>query len=272
MHHYASDNLLNKVDKVFVIGSGNVAYHLCNAMQKAGIAIRGIHSRNRKTLNSIAKKYKVEGFTSLSTLPLDCDIYLLCVQDDNIKDLAESLPDQIVKNKIIAHTSGTKSMAQSLKKCAHPGIFYPLQTFSKHKRMRYSDIPFCIYGGNEQTISTLQNLAKKISNNVNIINDEQRAQIHLSAVAINNFVNHIIYLAESHIENKEIDASILKPLLRETIKKQAKIGSYHAQTGPAIRGDVDTIKKHLDFLEGDEAFRSIYKAITDSITKTYKIS
>ena len=134
--------------------------------------------------------------------------------------------------------------------------------------MSYRSIPFCLYSTSTSTYSQLHILASAISKTVHEINDDQRQQIHLAAVLINNFVNHLIFKSESFLKEKKIDAAILQPLLAETIKKQSKIGSHKAQTGPAIRNDQSTIDKHIN-MSNDDTLTAIYKAMTDSIIKTY---
>lgn len=254
---------------IIIIGSGNIAYHLCKAFSKTDINIDGLHARNEKEGLRLAKMSKCAYYPHISEIPENCDIYLICVSDDAIKNVVDHLPDHIKKQRIVAHTSGSKSMEETMKTCNNAGVFYPLQTFTKGKRMTYRAIPFCINGKNEDTRQTLSLLANKISESVQFIDDEQRKNIHLSAVLINNFVNHLIHASELLLKKKSIDPSILQPLLLETIKKQKSLGALEAQTGPARRMDSKTIAAHLDLLKNHPAFQKIYDALTRSIQQTY---
>ena len=118
-------------------------------------------------------------------------------------------------------------------------------------------------------IKELNQLAKKISSSVHFINDDQRKKIHLSAVIINNFVNHLILAAEDLLVHEDIDPLILQPLLKETIRKQKVQGAFDAQTGPARRMDTKTMEDHLDLLKQHKTYKAIYTTISKSIQKKY---
>lgn len=264
-------NLNSNNLSIFIIGSGNIASHMSKMFKKHDIVLSGICSRNAVEGNLIAKQADTQWFGQLKKIPKDSDIYLICVSDDAIKTVVEQLPKSIKKSKIIAHTSGSKSIDETLVMCKNAGVFYPLQTFTKGKKIEYKTVPFCINGKNEKTLRALMDLGKIISESVQYITDEQRKQIHLSAVMINNFVNHLIYTAEDLLATENVDPRILQPLLTETIRKQKVLGAYEAQTGPARRKDTETLKIHLDMLKDFRAYKAIYIALSRSIQKTYKV-
>jgi predicted short-subunit dehydrogenase-like oxidoreductase (DUF2520 family) len=242
---------------------------MSKAFRKNDISILGVYARNEIEGRSIAKKAKTKYFDQLKSIPQNADVYLICVSDDAIRLVVADLPKSIKKSKIVAHTSGSKSIEKTLLNCKKAGVFYPLQTFTKGKKMNYNNIPFCVNATTNQTINVLTNLGNKISTSVQTINDNQRKSIHLSAVMINNFVNHLIFSAQDLLEQNDMDAGILQPLLLETIKKQKSLGAYHAQTGPARRLDSKTLEAHLQLLQTNIEYQSMYKAISKSIQKTY---
>jgi len=255
---------------IFIIGSGNMAYQLTSAFRKHDIAIMGIYARNNKTGRQIAQLAGCQRYESLKSIPKDADLYLICVSDDAISSIVEQLPKNIKKSKTVAHTSGSKSIAETLDSCKNAGVFYPLQTFSRRRKVSFKKIPFCITGNNKKTIKKLSELASILSDNVHEIEDSKREWIHLSAVLINNFVNHLIYLSEGLLSKKDLDPAILQPLLMETIRKQKSLGAYEAQTGPARRMDSQTLAKHLDLMKREKNIKSVYTTLSRSIQKTYK--
>lgn len=255
---------------VFIIGSGNVASHLSKALYAKGIIISGIYSRNEHAGKSIANKVDAFWYSKLKSIPKDASVYLICVSDDAIQDIVTQIPKSIKKSRIIAHTSGSISMQESVDDCKNGGVFYPLQTFTKGKKISYKSIPFCINGSNKKTIKTLTELGNSISQSVQTISDVQRKNIHLSAVMINNFINHLIFVSEDLLLQQNVDPQILQPLLLETIRKQAVLGPFEAQTGPARRLDAQALVTHLDLLVHNKPYKAIYMAISKSIQKTYK--
>ena len=77
------------------------------------------------------------------------------------------------------------------------------------------------------------------------------------------------HIAEEFLEDRELDFDLLKPLIIETAAKAADIDPVNAQTGPARRGDENTIKKHLDLLEGNPEYKQLYQLISEQILKKY---
>ena len=254
--------------KVFIIGSGNVAYHMVRAIWKSDNEIVGLYSRNEREAKNCTRGEKVDLYDDLSTLPSTADLYLVCVNDDSISEIVSALPSEIKESKIVAHTSGSQGM-DVLDGINQAGVFYPVQTFTKGRKMNYDDIPFCITSSSDHVENELSDLAEDISGNVNLISDDQRKKIHLSAVMMNNFVNHLIYKSEEFLDKNSLPTELLQPLLKQTIAKHAKLGALEAQTGPAVRNDKSTIKAHLEQLT-NKIDKALYKAISASITETHK--
>ncbi|HRT89878.1 MAG TPA: DUF2520 domain-containing protein, partial [Bacteroidales bacterium] len=63
---------------------------------------------------------------------------------------------------------------------------------------------------------------------------------------------------------------ILHPLIRETVSKALESGPSVSQTGPAVRNDINTVRKHLELLSFSPGMRNLYKELTDSIIDYYK--
>ncbi len=254
--------------KIFVIGSGNIAYHMVRAIWKSDHILEGLYSRNESEARSCTRGEKVDLYHDISKITTTSDIYLICVSDDAIASIVTNLPIEIRKKKIVAHTSGSQAL-EILGDINHQGVFYPVQTFTKGRKMAYNDIPFCINANDDNTEDALIELANSISSNTTVMSDADRQIVHVSAVMINNFVNHLIYKSESNLEANDIPVDLLQPLLKQTILKQSKLGSYDSQTGPAMRNDESTIETHLSLLS-EQSDKDIYQAITNSIIETYK--
>lgn len=114
----------------------------------------------------------------------------------------------------------------------------------------------------------LQKLAAAISNSVYKITSEQRKSLHLAAVFVNNFNNHLYQIGNELCEQNNVAFDILKPLIAETAKKINTLSPVDAQTGPARRQDEKTIVNQLKQLKNENHIE-IYKTLTASILKTY---
>lgn len=148
---------------------------------------------------------------------------------------------------------------------ANVGIFYPLQTMKKNSEVDFKNVPVLIEGNDEATVSKLEALAKTISQNVYKVDEEQRQWIHVAAVFANNFTNHLYSVSESLLLGHGLSFDILKPLIYRSIENLQQNSPSDIQTGPAARGDMQTIEKHLMLLGDDIRLQRIYEILSQSI-------
>lgn len=248
--------------KVILIGAGNVAAHLGLALQKSGQTIIQVYSKHSSNAVSLAKRLKCAHTDSLKAIDKTADVYIIAVKDDAVVEVAKQLK---LKDKIVVHTSGSVDMTVLKAASKNYGVFYPLQTFSKTKKVNFKNIPLCLEANNTSTLNGLVRLAESISKNVQKINSEQRRTIHLAAVFACNFSNHFYAIADTILTSKGLSLDILKPLIEETASKIKSGSPAELQTGPAVRKDTETMNKHLKLLEEKKVYRQMYKLLSKSI-------
>lgn len=248
--------------KVIIIGSGNVAQHLIAAFQNSKntgdkIELVQVFSRKAGTLANVLDASLIT--TNLADL-LEADLYIIAVSDDAIGAVAAQLA---FKNRLVVHTSGSVGL-DVLDDNNRRGVFYPLQTFTKNKAVDFKTIPICLESENSTDFRLLEKVAKVISDKVFAINSEQRKALHVAAVFVNNFTNHLYSIGNEICQENQVPFDILKPLILETAQKIMTIMPQDAQTGPAKRNDLKTIEAHQLFLSNENQ-ATIYKIITQSI-------
>jgi predicted short-subunit dehydrogenase-like oxidoreductase (DUF2520 family) len=249
------------IKSLSIIGSGNVAYHLGKAFSGL-VKINAVYSRNKVTAQELADELFVFHAEKLEDL-IPADIFLLCTSDDEIAHVLQEIPN----NQAVVYTSGSVALNELSKK-ENLGVLYPLQTFSKKRAIDLLEVPFFIEGTNEQFSQAVFDLACLLSRKVIFANSTDRKNLHLAAVMVNNFSNHIAYLSEEYLKEKSLEWDFLKPLILETAKKLQQENPYDAQTGPAMRGDQTTIEKHLGML--NEETKNIYATLSESILLHHK--
>lgn len=244
--------------RITVIGSGNVAQHLIKAFAKSELVeIVQVYARKKEALSSLIEFDKITSdFEELQ----ESDLYIIAVSDKAIADVSKQLPFQ---NRIVVHTSGATSL-DVLDAKNRKGVFYPLQTFSKNKEIDFSIVPLCLEAENTFDFRVLETVAKSISNAVFAINSDQRKALHVAAVFVNNFTNHLYHIGKEICGEHQVPFEILRPLIQETAEKINTLDPVDAQTGPAKRNDTNTIAAHLDYLTNENQ-KNIYKLITQSI-------
>jgi predicted short-subunit dehydrogenase-like oxidoreductase (DUF2520 family) len=252
---------LRKMIKVILLGSGNVATHLFQAFSKAnGIELVQVFSR------TISKDFPETLQTSDYKEINAADVYIICVSDSAISSVSSQLS---FENRLVVHTSGSTDI-NVLDSKNRKGVFYPLQTFTKNKSVDFSQIPICIETEVPTDFEIIEKLAKSVSNSVYLINGNQRKALHVSAVFVCNFTNHLYTIGNTICVENNIPFEILQPLIEETAKKIKSLAPSEAQTGPAVRNDQKTIQKHIDFLTNENQ-KEIYKILTKSIQNGEKL-
>jgi predicted short-subunit dehydrogenase-like oxidoreductase (DUF2520 family) len=245
-----------------IIGSGNVAYHLAKAFVSNAIPLVQIFGRNEQELKTISGELEIPFSTKNLS---DAELYIICVSDHSVENVSRLITK---KNCLVAHTSGSLPI-DILKGEYRKSSVYPLQTFSKAKKMEYRNIPFFIEAENDEDSKVLFDIASSISENVMESTYEKRKYIHLTAVFACNFVNHLFSRAKEISDSQDIPFNYFFPLIDETIQKIHEFEPKSAQTGPAVRNDKRILEIHEQLLK-DESLE-IYKTMNHSIQKMYEL-
>ncbi len=248
------------ITSIAIIGTGNVAFHLGKAFFDKGITIKEVYGRNKELATELADSLKSIVAPNLNDLR--SDLILICTSDDAIESIVSQLP----KDSKITYTSGAVSI-EKFKDFKDIGVFYPLQTFSKEREINLFEVPFLIEASNSFLAQDLFDLAWLLSRNVTFASSEQRKKYHLAAVFVNNFTNHLFHQAKKYAEQEELNWDYLKPLMKETVEKILLTNPEHAQTGPAKRNDLETLKIQSEMLSGMS--KEIYELLSKSIINTY---
>lgn len=248
---------------IVMIGAGNVAHNLTRRLVDAGqqiVQIIGHSEKNARNLSTIANcnfSLRVEDIDS------NAHLYIIAIPDGAIVDVVKSMPEL---NGIVVHTSGSTSMGIFQSRFPNHGVFYPFQTFSKDRDISLKDVPICIEASDDDTFNLLLNLAELLGSRPLEMDFETRKWLHLSGVFSCNFVNHMLAIGQLIAQENDFDFGLLKPLVTETIQKAMELGPVSCQTGPAIRSDSETIKKHVAMLSSvSDDLRELYMSLSSSI-------
>ncbi|MCC5931857.1 MAG: DUF2520 domain-containing protein [Cyclobacteriaceae bacterium] len=251
------------------IGSGNVAWHLAPALENAGHRVREVYSRNPHNAEAlIGRLYSAEPNETLDFTDSPSSVYIISINDDAIQQIAREivLPDDAV----ILHTSGSTALdVLSYTASDNIGVLYPLQTFSKKRKMDMAQVPLLIEAGNKDTLKIIGHMARSVSKNVYEVKSKDRMIAHISAVFVCNFTNYLYSVGDDLLQTCGLDFDILKPLIAETVHKAFELGPYAAQTGPAKRADMKILDQHMDFL-GDTSSAQVYKLISQLILNEHQ--
>ncbi|HQV59955.1 MAG TPA: F420-dependent NADP oxidoreductase [Chitinophagaceae bacterium] len=247
---------------IVIIGSGNVAAVLGRKFKAAGHTILQIYSRNAAAASELAYEWDTESTNYKITINKNADIYIIAVSDDAIDDVTADLK---LPGKIVVHTAASVPKEVLKNVTTHYGVFYPLQSLRKEMKS-LPDTPIFYDGSDELTKRKLESLAKSIlREKVTEAGDEARLKLHIAAVVVSNFTNHLYALAEAFCRKEGLDFKQLLPLIEETALRIKDVSPHEAQTGPAARHDKETIQKHLELLKNHPQLKNIYLLLSESI-------
>jgi len=253
--------------KIAMLGSGNVATFLSKALIQAGHPVTQVWSKNPNNAIALALEIGSDSITNISSILADTDVVIIAVNDDGIENVASQIPKN--PKQLILHTSGTTPLLVLENYTSNCGVLYPLQTFSKQDNVDFSVVPICIEGNNPNVLIQIKTLAGQLSNNVNEVNSQQRALLHISAVFACNFTNHLYHIAQKILEDAGLNFDLLRPLIQQTNDKVMLNKPSEMQTGPAKRNDVQTMLKHLAILQAQPNWQDLYQKLSQNIVKIH---
>lgn len=256
--------------KIVIVGAGRIAWHLGKRLKSKGLPVAQIISRTPAKAETLGDILHIPWASSPEALLPDADWIILAVRDDAILEVAQSFAPY-AENALVTHTSGGTAGVVLAPFFKRYGVFYPLQSFSLEHTPVWSKIPFCVDAASEEDVLYLKRIAKTIGNLVYRVNDEQRALLHVAAVFANNFANRCFAIAEKILDEKDLPFELLHPLMEETLAKALQDSPVRMQTGPAIRGDVDTVRRHMNLLSENVEWREIYREMSENINPTLKL-
>jgi predicted short-subunit dehydrogenase-like oxidoreductase (DUF2520 family) len=248
--------------KIVIIGAGNVAFHLIKSITNSGHQLVQIYNRTIENIKESTKKIPLSD--SIGGIYPNADIYIICVKDNAIEEIANQLK---MNNKLVLHTSGNRTMDILQNSSSNYGIFYPIQSFTKDIPLNFKKVPIIIEANNAEALEMLKSFAESISERVIEMDLEKRQKLNIAGVFVNNFTNHLYHLMDEYLDKESIDFSILHPIIQNTVDKIKIKNPRACQTGPAIRKDQETIENQKKILEKEIDLLKIYNEFTQGITK-----
>lgn len=246
---------------IVMIGAGNLACSLSHVLKVAGHKLLQVYSRHLVNAQQLATTVGATATDSWQEIEPDADVYIYSLVDEAYK----YVPELAVKHDAVHLLTSGSVDYQALTYVQHRGVLYPFQTFSKLRPITdFSSVPVLIEGEDKLAKDVAQNIADSISKRVYYCTAENRARLHLAGVLANNFTNCMYALAEEQLKKADLPFDILLPLIDETANKVHQLAPRKAQTGPAIRGDKDILKKQEGLLETEED-KLLYRLISENI-------
>lgn len=271
---------MNNPLKISIIGTGNAGFRLALALKSAGFEIPFVINRSIEAallLASILNKPENNLYTLPQTIASDnpsnadgSDVIIIAVSDDAIPEilsLINKINSVVIGDTTVCHISGGTHLS-ILSHLPSFGVFYPLMTLSKNKPVDFTLVPFLLEYSDEKSGDKLEFICKALGSEFTVTDSEQRLKMHIAAVFVSDFIN---YLASLSYDISVPNHVYLLPIALETVRKAFLYGDPAVvQRGPAKRGDICTVEKHLEVLKGSDEHFEVYKKLSDLIIKQTK--
>jgi len=263
-----------------VIGIGRVGSAFIRELTKSGLYIKVILDRNKSKSDRMLeylRNHDIHASAFLFDLK-KCDLIIISVNDDEIQEVCKSLVNESVlkDGSTVVHTSGmvsTRMLNSAKSKGLFTGNIHPILSFPDTES-HYPPFDGSWFGidGDRETIEILTELIKAMGARFIRIKDSNREFYHLAMVFASNYIAALhlvarkILIDKCKIDNETINECLLK--LESSVIKNLQIDELgNALSGPIVRGDVTTIKRHINALKGEyPQFLQLYSEMAELIS------
>lgn len=249
--------------KISIIGAGKAAHFIAQRFLENNHQIVEVYNRSEDKGKVFAATYNATFVSEINQLSSDIDALFIVVKDDAIVAVSNEIKD---KNIFQIHCSG--SLALNALNTEYAAVIWPI--YSINASQLRSDIPLMIEA-KALNLNKAKEIAQVISPIIEIVQLEQRAILHLTAVITNNFINHLLAISKDILDKEHISFDVLKPIIEQTVQSSMNNDPQNMQTGPAIRNDQQTMEQHLQLLKDLPNVKELYTAISRSIQQFHHI-
>ncbi len=253
---------------VAIVGAGNLGTVLASALRKAGYRIEAIIARSRggslKRAQRVARELGVRASTD-SSAASRAQLIWFCVPDAQISRAARSLVDAREWKGIVAlHSSGalgSDELRVLRRSGAKVAAVHPLMTFVRGSQPSFVGVPFALEG-DAAALRVARRVVQDLGGRAYPIRKRDKAAYHAWGTFASPLFTALLATTEkvatlAGVSQKEAKRRML-PILQQTLTNYAKFGAAGAFSGPIVRGDVDTVIRHLRVLSGAPAARALY--------------
>ncbi len=234
--------------KISIVGAGNVGSNFAKKFESEGVESVRVFSPSTGNMAEFD--------------PSEADVVIIAITDDAISGFVERLPE--APSTLWLHTSGSVGLdVFPAAKFPRRGVLYPLQTMLKGNNPDWENLPIFIEGEDPQ----IERLGRMLSPKVAPLDSLSRRRAHAAAVLCCNMAMYLWSLSERVMNEAGLDFRMLQPLMELTLERALSGSPDKALTGPARRGDVGTIRKHLSALDPETA--EVYKLLSRNILNRF---
>jgi predicted short-subunit dehydrogenase-like oxidoreductase (DUF2520 family) len=246
---------VNRVEQpgaLALVGPGRAGVTVSAALVDQGWRVVAVAGRrvDAPSTRAAARRFEAPA-TPVEAAGRDADLVIVATPDAAIDDAAARLAPSVRADALVIHLSGARGLDALAAVTARTGALHPLQTFpstdGSGERLAGA---WCAVAGDPQVTA----LATALGLHPVEVDDADRVRYHAAACIASN---HLVALLDQVERVAPLPLAAFFPLIRASVDNVATRGPAAALTGPVARGDVETVRAHLDVLTG--ADRDAYR-------------
>jgi predicted short-subunit dehydrogenase-like oxidoreductase (DUF2520 family) len=261
---------------VAIVGPGRLGTALAKQLASAGCQITEIISRNNRPARAAAKKLALDlgaRAHGSSTASLDATVVWFCVPDSEISKAAAEFSGKDWKGRIALHSSGvltSDALRVLRKKGAAVASVHPLMTFIEGTLPNLTDVPFAIEG-DARAVEVAKKIVRSLGGDAFPVRKQDKAAYHAFATMICPLFVSLLATSENAaamagISHRDARRRMM-PIIHQTLINYSKLGPAGAFSGPIVRGDAETVRKHLKAFAKNRAATNVYIALAEAALK-----
>ena len=263
--------------RIGIIGAGKVGTTLGKYLSIHGKNVTGFYSRTHESADEAATFAETETYSSLCKLVEKSDVIFITTPDGVIHQVWGDLLHQDISNRIICHFSGSLSshVFSGREEAGASGIsMHPMYAFSdKFHSYEQFHTAYLTLEGDPEAVAVMKPMWEAIGHHVLTLKAEDKIKYHAAAAMASNEMLGLMQasldiLSECGFSEKD-SMALLTPLVQGNIASMLEKGCVNALTGPVERGDAQTVRKHLQALEGSKAGKS-YQSLGSTMVELAK--
>lgn len=261
---------------ITLVGAGNLAHALAQLLPSAGYKVSEIVTRSSsQRARSLGRKTGAL-VTTIGRARWSGNIVWLAVSDSAIHDVGEAIaPAANWRGKVVLHSSGALSSKVLLplrRRGAHVASVHPMMTFVVGASPKMAEV-FWAVEGDRVAVAAAGRIVRSLQGQVLKIDSKRKSLYHtfgafLSPLLVVHFVTAAKVALKIGIPRQKL-APLMKPIVERTLRNflanvDQPRGAGNAFSGPLVRGDMGTIRSHLQSLRQVPDARKLYVALLES--------
>ncbi len=270
--------------KVSFVGASRAGISVAAYMKSKGFEVTGFFSRELAWAVDAAVAVDCKAFDELEKALRTAELIFISTSDDNIRKTMHKIRMLKPENKIFCCLSGVEGAEiLDIGEANTYFSFHPPYLFDTKVPVNLDGLTFILEGYGKRYWDFIDEVDERCIPYIEV-KPGQKAVYHFALCFMTSFVSDLLMMGNEVLKTSGVGRmEMFAPIIRWNVSRMLEADDMVTMlTGPAARGDVATLRKHLEAMRHGVGFniQSIYKMIalseleysdvTDAVRKRIK--